>query len=239
MCELISNNLKEIEETFKGVGVIINQRKDLKRLHKDNIFNRMYSVVLSSLVDVEILFLRLEKNLKNIEKISIKINKRSQKEDKEEISKEGQQLRKEMDKLKGEAFVDFKSVYIFLKIFFDKHVSLLRFLFNWRGIGDKSVTNFYNDLNSYDETDGDIVFFKEKCLNRLKAIDVFITQYRDDYIMHDQTGHKEITRWVIFENDNIRIFGKRPSITLNDMVFILSNYINDTSEFIESKFKIK
>lgn len=232
-------NLEKTENLFKRVSLIINERKDLERLHRNNSFNKRYSVVLSSLVDVEVIIIRLQRNLEKLAKISREINKRNQKEDKEVISKEGQGLRKEGGELQKETLVDFRCAYIFLKIFFDKHVSLLRFLFNWRGVGDKSVTNFYNDLNSYNKIDEDVIAFKEKCLDRLKAIDVFITQYRDDYIVHDQTSHKDIARWVIFEGNSMRIFGKRPSITPKEMVLILANYIYDTTEFIENKFKIE
>jgi hypothetical protein len=234
----ISSNLKKIENSFNEVMVVINQRKDLERIHKDDTFNKMYSVVLSSLVDVEILFLRLEKNLERISKTSKKIDGRNQKEDREIISKEGQRLRKKIQKLQRECSVDFKAVYIFQKIFYDKHISLFRFLFNWRSVGNKSITNFYNDISSYEGDNEEIIFFKKKYLNRLRAIYIFITQYRDDYIIHEQNAHKDIPRWILFEYKDIRIFGNRPSITINDMLFILLNYINDTTEFIKNRFKI-
>ncbi len=231
----IEEGLKEIYENIRKLESLINTKNDLTRIHKDNVFNRRFSVVLSDFSDLETIGMRLNKNIPEVETLQRIIQKRFKSEDKDRITDEGQRLHQESDKINRENQVDFKCLYIFSKIFLDQYTTLIKLLFNWRGIGDKSITSFYNSLEKYKGEEEQIISFKDSCLKRLKAIDVFVTEYRDQYVVHDQTKHKD-TRW--FLNDmtgSVRFIGGRPSITPQELVFVVSNYIKDSVTFIKDQ----
>lgn len=231
--ETISNELENIKDCLEGLSTKFNERTDLERIHRDNQFNRRLSAVLGSFSDIETLSTRLEKNINTVEEIERQIQKRITKEDKEIIQKDGQKLRKEADKINKQNMVDFKALYAFAKVFLDDYTRLIRFIFNWRDIGDSSVTNFYKSLNEYNGEDQQVILFKEECFNRIKAADVFITQYRDDYIIHNQRKHKE-TSWFINEmQGDIRFVGGRPSITPKQLIYVLSGYVCSVAAFID------
>jgi len=61
-----------------------------------------------------------------------------------------------------------------------------------------------------------------------------ITQYRDNFIIHNQTKHKE-TSWFINEMQGEIRFdnGKKPSITQKQLIYVLSEYIHSTISFID------
>ena len=106
-------------------------------------------------------------------------------------------------------------------------------VYTWSGIGDKSVTNFYNSLEKYDGKDIDILAFRECCLKKLKAVDIFITEYRDKKIVHNQSKHKEVTEWFLNNmNGEIRfIGGGRPSMTPQEILFVVVEYIDKSSNY--------
>ena len=230
----IAEGLDDINKDLREVETHVNAKKDLERIHKDNQFNRRFSNLLGAFSDLDAVGRRLEDNISKVEDLNRKIQARFKLEDKDQIMEEGQRLHRESDKINHQNQADFKSLYFFAKIFSDKYTALLRFLFNWRGIGDKSVTNFYNDLEKYKDDDPQVILFKEACLNRLRAIDIFITQYRDKYIANDQTGHKE-TKWFMTDMEGgVRFIGGRSSITPKDLIFVVSGYISDTAKFVQS-----
>lgn len=109
MNDSISNNLRLIEKE-------INQTKDL-RIHKDNIFNRRFSVLLSSLQDLSTVSTRLERNIKKAERLNRLIQTRFHKEDANNITEEGQRLRKELEEINKENESDLKSLHILQKYF--------------------------------------------------------------------------------------------------------------------------
>lgn len=222
----IKDQLQEIQFAINNLSTHINERKEIERLHRGNLFNRRFSAMLSSYDNFQTVGLRLERTIIQNQILEQKIQHEMR--DKTDIPDELQPLMKEADRMGRENQADFKSLYIFAKIFLDKFTSLLGFIHNWRGISNSSVTSFYTALEKYAGEDEKIVTFKSSCFNRLKAVDVFVTQYRDKYIVHDQTEHKK-TRW--FLNDmrgGVRFIGGRPSITPVELVFVVAGYITDT-----------
>jgi len=90
----ILNELKNIKNCLKNLGTNFNKKKDLKRIHKNNQFNRRLSTVLNSFSDIETIITRLEKNINDVQSIEKQIQKRFNNEDRELIQEYGQKLRK-------------------------------------------------------------------------------------------------------------------------------------------------
>jgi hypothetical protein len=209
----VTEGLKETLVALNDLAQDINAKKHIERIHKENLFNRMFSSVLDCFSDFEAVGERLEEGIAEVEFLHRKMRSIEQGKNTDIIPDEIQKLMKQADKISKGTRADFKSLYTFGKIFLDQYTALIRFLFNWRGIGSQSVTNFFYDLEKYSGDEKQVVDFKEECLKRLKAVDVFVTQYRDKYIVHDQTSHKE-TRWFLNEMDgSVRFLGGRPSVT--------------------------
>jgi len=217
----------EIEEILKHFSSEINSdlaKKNFPKLHKDNAFNKRFSSMLDTFADIKSVTERLTENIQ----LSMKLGSQMQKE--KEIN---QELHKQEDRVTSQNKTDLRTLYVNTKIFLDHYTNLLRFIFNWRGIGDKSVTNFYNSLEKYNGQDENIIDFKEQCLKKLKAVDTFITSYRDKKIVHNQSKHKEVTEWFLNNmNGEIRfIGGGRPSITPQEILFITVEYVDASSKF--------
>jgi len=225
----IQDQVDEIHKHLTNLSSSVNDCNDIVRFHTNNLFNRRFSAVLGSFSDLEHVGLRLERTILQYENIERDIRTRLQ--GKKEISDDMQSLMRVANRLSGENQADFKSLYVFAKIFLDEYTALLAFVNNWRGISNGSVTKFYNSLSIYDGNDNDILRFKGECLNRLKAVDIFVTQYRDKYIVHDQTKHKE-TRWFISDMEGgVNFIGGRPSITPRELMFVVCGYVSTTSVF--------
>jgi hypothetical protein len=216
----------ETEEILKHFSSELNSdyaKEHFPRLHKDNAFNKRFSGVLDTFADVKSVTERLTENIQASMKIEGQIQKQK------DID---QELYKEASKLTAQNKTDLRTLYINSKIFLDHYTNLLRFIFNWRGIGDKSVTNFYNSLDKYNGSDESILTFKDQCIKKLKAVDVFITEYRDKKVVHSQSKHKETTEWFLNNmNGEIRFLGGgRPSITPQEILFIVVEYIDASSK---------
>lgn len=216
----------EIEEILKHFSNELNSdlaKENFPRLHKDNAFNKRFSGVLDTFTDVKSVTERLTENIQASMRIEGQIQKNK------EIDQEQHRLG---SKLTSQNKSDLRTLYVNSKIFLDHYTNLLRFIFNWRGIGDKSVTNFYNSLDKYNGTDEGILAFKECCLKKLKAVDVYITEYRDKKVVHNQGKHKETTEWFLNNmNGEIRFLGGgRPSITPQELLFIVVEYVDASSK---------
>lgn len=216
----------EIEEILKHFSNELNSdlaKKSFLRLHKDNAFNKRFSGVLDTFADVKSVTERLTDNIQSSMKVEGQIQKKEQIE---------QGLHYQASKLTAQNKSDLRTLYVNSKIFLDHYTNLLRFIFNWRGIGDKSVTNFYNSLEKYNGNDESILTFRECCLNKLKAVDVYITNYRDKKVVHNQSKHKEVTEWFLNNmNGEIRFLGGgRPSITPQEILFIVVEYVDASSK---------
>lgn len=216
----------ETEEILKHFSSELNSdfaKKSFPRLHKDNAFNKRFSGVLDTFADVKSVTERLTENIQASMKLEGQIQRR------EDID---QKQHRQASKLTAQNKSDLRTLYVNSKIFLDHYTNLLRFIYNWRGIGDKSVTNFYNSLANYTGNDESVLAFKECCLNKLKAVDVYITEYRDKKIVHNQSKHKEVTEWFLNNmNGEIRfIGGGRPSITPQEVLFIVVEYIDASTK---------
>lgn len=217
----------EIEEALKHFSSELNSdlaKMNFPRLHKDNTFNRRFSGVLSTFADVKSVTERMTENIQTSMTLESKIQKN------EEID---QEKHRTSSKLTSQNQTDLRTLYVNSKIFLDEYTNLLRFIFNWRGIGDKSVTNFYKSLEKYDGQDEGILDFKESCLKKLKAVNVYITEYRDKKVVHNQQRHKQGTEWFLNNmNGEIQfIGGGRSSITPQELLFIVIEYVDASSQF--------
>lgn len=217
----------ETEEALKHFSSELNSdiaKTNFPRLHKDNTFNKRFSGVLSTFSDIKSVTERMTENIQ----ASMKLESQLQKD--KEINQEQRRI---ASKLTAQNQTDLRTLYVNSKIFLDEYTNLLRFIFNWRGIGDKSVTNFYNSLEKYSGQDEGILAFKESCLKKLKAVNVYITEYRDKKVVHNQQRHKQDTEWFLNNmNGEIRfVGGGRPSITPQELLFIVIEYVDASSQF--------
>jgi len=217
----------QTQEILRNLSLEFNSDfvvKNIPRLHKDNSFNRRYSSVLDTFHDIKSVSDRLTNNIPASIEMERKIR---------ESKAIDQELCKNAEQIWAQNKSDLRTLYVNSKIFLDHFTNLLRFIFNWRGIGDKSVTNFYNSLEEYSGNDQEVLDFKKNCLKKLKAVDVFITNYRDKKIMHNQSKHKEETEW--FVNDmagGIRfVGGGRPSITPQEILYIVREYVDVSNKY--------
>ncbi len=217
----------EIEEALQHFSSELNSdlaKANFPRVHKDNTFNKRFSGVLGTFSDIKSVTERMTDNIQ----ASMTLEGQMQKE--KNIDQEKQRI---ASRLTAQNQTDLKTLYINSKIFLDEYTNLLRFIFNWRGIGDRSVTNFYNSLEKYSGQDAGILAFKECCLNKLKAVNVYITEYRDTKVVHNQQRHKQDTEWFLNNmNGEVRfIGGGRPSITPQELLFIVIEYVDTSSQF--------
>jgi hypothetical protein len=231
--------LKDIRDSFNFFSKKVNEDKDYL-IHKDNSFNRKFSVILSAFEDIYILGERLRSNIEESIRINGIIQQRNKLEDKDNISSEGQELRKVADGLDRFNRVDFKALYIFSKIFLDQYTDLLSFIFSFEtnGIrfrnryGSPSVTTLFHSLNSYNGDNKIINDFKNACFKKFKAVNVFLTQYRDEYVVHKNVD-SSVGTWFINEmNSGIRFLTQRPSITPAELIFVVRNCIIESVNFI-------
>jgi hypothetical protein len=235
----------KIKTRLSSLNSLIANKKISERLNKDNQLNSRMSVVLHSLYDIETIAIRLNRNIILVKDINRKIQSRNRDEDKQEIGSIGQQLRKDAECINRENFLDLKTLHIFVKIFLDDFTELMRFIFNWRDIGDRSITKFYNSLKKYSGDDVDIIAFKEKCFFVIEKIIDLIVDHRDHGIVHNQQKHKQ-SIWSI--NDmrgnvmQVAVLSpgvERSSLNQHDLLELLFEYLDLSVGFMEDSFKMK
>ena len=219
--------------------------KTLQRLKKDNQLNRRISAVLNSFYDLETIAIRLKRNIALVQVVERNIQLRNKKEDKDVISSIGQKLRKEAECINRENFLDLKILHVVVKIFLDDFTELLRFIFSWRDIGDRSITKFYNSLKKYSGTDDNVILFKKNNFDIIEKIINSIVDYRDNGVVHNQQKHKQ-TIWSINDmRGNIKQVAvlspgvENSSLNQNDLFKLLFNYLDSSISFIEDKFQVK
>jgi hypothetical protein len=217
----------ELEEIFKVFSREVNSekiKKVLPRLHQENSFNKRFSGVLEVFEDIKSITERITENIGTSLIIEREIQKR------EEID---QDLHRKAGKLTSQNKTDLKSLYVNAKIFLDEYTNFLCWIFGWQGIDNSSITKFYKALEKYNGHDLIIQSFKERCFNKIKAIDVYITGYRDKDIVHTRDKHKKDTKWFVNEmNGAVRfIGGNRPSITPQEILFIVVEYVDVSTQF--------
>lgn len=229
-------SISNIKKSLQELSMEINAIKDL-RMHKNNSFNRAFSVVLSYFNDLETIYLRLERNILESLKLEREILKRNRFEDKDIITDIGQELRRECSKFDNENKTDLKCLFIFSKIFLDKYSELLIFIFGWRGLKDESITSFLNSIKTYDKEDEIIESFKDNFIDIMEKINLQITEYRDKSIIHDKKSHKE-TIWFMksMSSDiSFHIGGKNTgSINQYDIINLIEKYVVNTVIFTKN-----
>jgi len=103
----------------------------------------------------------------------------------------------------------------------------------WRNISSRSVTAFFHSLERYKGKDPLAVTFIEKYLNKLKAVDVFLTSYRDKFVVHADFNNISGTWFINEMNGSVRfVHPKRPSVTPQELVFVAKNYVVLSLKFI-------
>lgn len=238
-------NFDKIKKRISNLNSLIVDEETSKRLNKDNQFNRRISVVLHSLYDSETIAIRLKRNIALVQIVERNIQLRNKKEDKDVISSIGQKLRKEAECINRENFLDLKILHVVIKIFLDDFTELLRFIFNWRDIGDRSITKFYNSLKKYSGTDDNVILFKKNNFDIIEKIINSIVDYRDNGVVHNQQKHKQ-TIWSINDmRGNIKQVAvlspgfENSSLNQNDLFKLLFDYLDSSISFIEDKFQVK
>jgi len=105
------------------------------------------------------------------------------------------------------------------------------------GVGDNGGVLKHSPLSakSAHHVNGDkgISAFKENCVEKLKAVDVYITDYRDNKVVHNQQRHKQGTQWFLNNmNGEVKfVGGDRSSITPQEVLFIVIEYVDASSQF--------
>ncbi|MDX9893373.1 MAG: hypothetical protein RB292_03070 [Patescibacteria group bacterium] len=227
--------IEEVREYLNKLSGGINNHKDeLFSLHKENSFNKRFSIVLSSFEDLSAVVDQLSLNIKESVEVEKEIQRRWYREDKDKITSEGQKLRKKAHKLTLHCQKDFKSLYIFSKIFLDKYTKLFSFITKWRGVGNSSITSFFNDLLKYEGEKKEIIQFKAECLNGLKSVNIFLTQYRDKFVVHHEINQVNGPWFINSMNGDIRFVneGGRPSVTPVELLFVVKNYVSISTSYV-------
>jgi len=241
MIESPKQQIEKTEILLKILSEQANRTKNITWLHKENEFNQRYSIVLSALDNFKLLIERLEYNIKESEKINKIIYKRFEKEDKDKISEKGQKLRKQNRYLTRQNATDFKALYIFSKIFLDEYINLLAYMLSLKDKRIKFLNNYknpsisvlFNSLKNYNGENKIILDFCDECLKKFKAVDIFISQYRNVPIIHSQPERHKETEHTISGMGSIRFWSdKQQSITPKELVFVVDGLVEYTSKYI-------
>lgn len=188
---------KLIAETEDSIKLFseFNKEKDIPRIHKENMFNKGHSVILSSFDEIKTLALRLGLNTvqwveqeRKVQKMPAWQNTKSGR-----YPDEVQIEMRKSDQFMKEVKVDFKALYLFSKIFLDQYAKFLYFINPVDGIRSGTVEKF---LNSIKESNDEFYtkFLKElgdtadHILNKL-------TFYRSKKIEHAQILNEDT--WFI------------------------------------------
>jgi len=235
---------ENIINSLNDISNFINKNKNLK-IHKDNKFKKYFSLVLSACVDIVTLIERVDGGIKELQKIEHIIQLRNNKEDKFTISEDGQKLRKLADFLRKNLEVDFKSLYIFSKIFLDKLVQLFVFIVDDnRGIKDSSISNFKKSLDNYDGKNNLFLEFKKEFSSILEEIINYLKFYRDKRIVHSKIN-QSFTIWFVNDMDGNIYFehasqnGRNiKSLSPKQIVDILEKFTLQLKDFIVNKINL-
>ncbi|MFA5210995.1 MAG: hypothetical protein WC414_00635 [Patescibacteria group bacterium] len=230
-------DFKNIRDKISNISNILNKEK----YNKGNKLNRRISVVLRSFYDIETIFTRLERNIFLFERNEREIQKENNINN--TINELGQILRKKSEAINRENSLDLKCLYIFIKIFLDDFTELFRSLYDWRDIGDRSITKFYNKLKVYSGDDERVKKFKDKNLPMLKEIIDSIVNYRNVDIVHNQKKHKQCTWFMSDMRHNVKQVAcsktdeeivESSSLNQGELINMLFDYINSCLFFIEN-----
>jgi len=219
--------VKPTKFTFETKEILNNFSKEMNsdtaknsflRLHKDNSFNKRFSGLLDAFSDVETVTERMTEN------IQASITLGSQMQNTEEID---QDLYKQEAKLTKQNKTDLKNLYVNTRIFLDEYTIFLCWFFDWE-IQESSIAKFYYSLKEYNGSDKCILRFKEENIERLGDIHKYISEYRNNEVVHNKNKHEQDTKWFINEmNGAIRFGGgSSSSVTPQEVLFLMVDYID-------------
>ncbi len=234
-------NIKKSIESFSD----FDKKKEIKRLHEDNMFNKGHSKILSSFDEMMTLANRLGLNIKILvnqerkvqEMPAFKNTKSGRYPDEVQIEM------KKADQLDKEVKIDFKALYLFSKIFLDIYVKFLYFINPVDGIRsgtvekflnsiDKSSDSFYNDLKKYlggisFEILDKLTFYRSKKIEHSKILN------EDVWFMNNMRGGIEIHH---IDRGNGE---KQSTISPRELLGLIDDFSSTTSSFfIKNKDKI-
>jgi hypothetical protein len=186
---MFNEEIKKIEESIKCFSGF-NKEKKIQRIHKDNMFNKGHSIILSSFDEIKILSNRLGENIEawvnqesKIQKMPAWQNTKSgQYPDKVQVEM------KKADRLMKEVKVDFKALYLFSKIFLDKYAKFLHFINPAEGIRSGTVERFLNSLE--ESSDPFYKDLKSSLGSTSNEIIEKLTFYRSKKIEHTQISNE-------------------------------------------------
>jgi len=243
----ISIICKEIKQLLNKLNDIASKDKALERIHRDNNYNKFFSILLSAYEDVDSFTKRLEKEIEALNKIEHVLQRRNRNRDSYIISKKGQKLRQTSSELTQNIEADFKALYIFLKIFFDKYIQLLCFIKPVRNLRHYSITQFTKSLKEIPDSDNFVNGFKRLCTQELDKIDRYLTFYRDKFIVHS-TLNQNFTVWFIndmrgnvkFSHVNVDKKDEINSLSPFELLVASKNFIElSTNHFVDNWTLIK
>lgn len=190
--------LEEIDNIKQELVNLATNTNSIKphRIHVDNKFNKIFSLTTEAFEEFKTVAERLDQEQTEVGPITKEILRRNSNEDKEKILEEGQKLRRLelglLDKIK----VDFKSLYIFAKVFLDKYTHLITFLMPEKGVSNNSISDFIKHLFGNDTISNSLLSeFKQNFQENLVTLNDQLTFYRDKFIMHsapEQTFQKGV-----------------------------------------------
>ena len=241
---MFNNEIKKIEESIKCFSEF-DEGKKIQRIHKDNMFNKGHSIILSSFDEIKTLSNRLGENIEawvnqesRIQRMPAWQNTKSgQYPDKVQVEM------KKADQLMKEVKVDFKALYLFSKIFLDKYTKFLHFINPAEGIRSGTVERFLNSLkessdqfykdfkSSLGSTSNEIIekltFYRSKKIEHVQILN------EDTWFMNDMRGGIAIEHVDRNNGENISTISPRELLNLlGDFSSIASDF------FINNKFRI-
>ena len=236
--------LRAIEQSIKSFSKF-DRSKEISRIHKDNMFNKGHSVLLSSFDEINTLANRLGSNIvtwveqeRKVQNMPAWKNTKSGK-----YPDEVQIEMRKSDQLMREVKVDFKALYLFSKIFLDKYAKFIHYINPANNIKSGTIEKFLNSIK-----DSKKEFYKEfikKLGDTTDQILNKLTFYRNKKIEHAQILNEDI--WFMndmqggisiqhVDRDN----GENVStIKPQELLTIIKDFSETASEFLlDNKSKI-
>jgi hypothetical protein len=238
---------KEIKELLNKLNDIASKDKSFEIIHRDNNYNKNFSILLSAYEDVYSFIKRLEKEIETLNEVEHIIQRRNRNRDSRVITKKGQRLRQISSELTKNIEADFKALYIFLKIFLDKYIQLLCFIKPVRNLKHNSITQFIKSLKEIPGGDNFVNEFKRLCTQELDEINKYLTFYRDKFIVHS-TLNQNFTVWFINDmRGNVQfshVDGDKKneinSLSPRELLLVSKNFIElSTNYFVDNWTLIK
>jgi len=234
----------EIENSVKSFSEF-DKTKDIPRIHKENMFNKGHSMILSSFDEIKTLSSRLGINIEQWVDQERKVQRMPEWQNTKSgrYPDEVQTEMRRSDQLMKEVRVDFKALYLFSKIFLDQYAKFLHFINPRDGIrsgtvekflnsmkesGDDFYTQFLKDLgDTVDQVVNKLTFYRSKKIEHVQILN------EDTWFMNDMRGGIAIQHVDRNNGESIS------TITPQELLTLVLNFSKTASEFmINNKSKI-